>query len=287
MKKFFWLLPLITACGFEAQGQGQGQTQSQSQTQGQGGSSSITNGGTNYNCSNGAVCGNNNNVGGNVGNGNTGGNSGNGNVTGNGNSSGIAYTNDAGVCVPGTCAGYGVACGLSADGCGGVMNCGTCTEDAGTGSISINSTDGGGWWGPCFNPTETYPTGVLKYPDCNTYCQSIGASCSTTCQAGNLGGPANVLVWCNGLDNTCGNLAQYPDYIYQCQPNTIQTAQCVEAAEIGINNSCATDEEEGVSDWWHGFPGATYGSAYITSCPGTTSGGSAVVPTTTAQCCCQ
>ena len=45
--------------------------------------------------------------------------------TGDGGASG-----DAGACVPKTCLDLGLTCGSNADGCGGVLDCGTCTAPA-------------------------------------------------------------------------------------------------------------------------------------------------------------
>jgi hypothetical protein len=267
MKAIMILLMCAMMCGCMGQGEVQGQGQTQSQSQSQGASSSTSNSGPTYDCSNGAVCGNNNTVGGNVGNGNTGGNSGSNNTTGSGNSGssngGVAYYTDTGVCVPGTCAGYGVSCGLSADGCDGVMNCGTCPDDAGPSSTPPST--GGGTWSSCFDPTDAYPTGVLMYPTCTAYCQSTGKTTSSNCQGPDPSTNAtwaydNVLVWCNTTADTCGNLSQYPDYIFQCVTSS-----------HGLEPPCV------MGNVWNGGGTASEWSSILT-CEGSF---------TSIQCCCE
>lgn len=254
---------LLAACGGAdgsslSQSQAQAQAQARAQGHGSGSGSSTTNGGTTYNCSNGAVCGNNNSTGGNVGNGNTGGNSGSGNVTGNGNSgssgvdgggpSGAGYVIPAGPCVPFTCTSQGFNCGLTADGCGGVMNCGdTCPsgETCNGGGIynvcgsapnpTTNTT--GTAWSSCFNPAEAYPTGILIHPTCTSYCQSIGKNLVNTCMGPSMGDGQNgmseseVLVWCEATTPICGDLSQYPNYLWNCSGDTNKVLPCVLAGQ--------------------------------------------------------
>jgi hypothetical protein len=80
-----------------------------------------------------------------------------------------------GACVPLTCAQLGTTCGTAADGCGGLLNCGTCT--------SPQSCGGSGTPGACGAPASTCTP---------TTCASLGMNC----------GPASNS--CGGLLN-CGS----------------------------------------------------------------------------------
>lgn len=154
-----------------------------------------------------------------------------------------------------------------------------------------------GPWSDCFDPTEKYPTGVLKYPDCTAYCQSVGKSCSVSnCLAPDSNsinfslGTANVLVWCNLPAGTCGNLSSFPNYVSICNSNTYSNVECVESQlrayygapyQTGI---CTTNWNYGSyvdysGPWWDGNdPG--------TRCPNPGSLGPTRIAATSAQCCC-
>lgn len=128
-----------------------------------------------------------------------------------------------------------------------------------------------GSWSDCFDPTTTFPTGLLMYPGCTAYCQSIGKSCSTTCQGPDSlstnGGftSDSVLVWCGG-QGTCGSLSSYPNEISTCE-NTIGSI-CVNP---GSGTAwCAQENSSPDESIW-------YSNFYC---------GIHTLPTS-AQCCCQ
>jgi hypothetical protein len=74
---------------------------------------------------------------------------------------------DAGACTPRTCAELRLTCGRNADGCGGVVDCGSCTAP---------SICGGSGFSRCGGPRSSDGGRVACVP---ATCASLGASCGT------------------------------------------------------------------------------------------------------------
>ncbi len=145
-------------------------------------------------------------------------------------------TGDAGAdgaCVPKTCAAMGYDCGFVADGCGGLVNCGTCSSGA-CGVGGLPNVCGGG------------PTGCVK-KTCADYgancgvvsdgCGGVTASCGT-CTAPNVCGfgtpsvcggapPACTAKTCADFPGTCG---PQPD---GCGGLTASCGSCVAPQSCG------------------------------------------------------
>lgn len=93
-----------------------------------------------------------------------------------------SITGDSGgVCTPKKCSDLGYTCGMNGDGCGGVVDCGTCTAP---------QYCGGGGYSKCGGNTGFQPDGA---PSCTPQtCASLGIDC----------GPAGD--GCGGLIQSCG-----------------------------------------------------------------------------------
>ena len=73
---------------------------------------------------------------------------------------------DAGICVPMTCQALGVSCGPNGDGCGGIVQCGTCVQP---------QFCGGGGYGQCGGPgPDPTDAGIPCVP---STCASAGETC--------------------------------------------------------------------------------------------------------------
>ncbi len=102
-------------------------------------------------------------------------------------------------CVPKTCQGLGYTCGPNADGCGGLLQCGSCSN---------NEFCGGGGFSKCGGSQSFQPDGA---PICNpTTCNALGFNC------GPAGDGCGGLLQCgscvlpdicggNGKASVCGN----------------------------------------------------------------------------------
>jgi len=148
----------------------------------------------------------------------------------------------------------------------GSSGAGSSSGSSGTGT---SSSSGGaptnyGPWSDCFDPSESYPTGVLKYSNCTAYCQSFGKNLSRNCLGPNPAtdvlGTESGIVWCGLSSGTCGDISQYPDYVSQCYTTGVRTSVCT--ISISVSD---------VTTW-----------ASVIMCPGKTQG----APPTSAQCCC-
>jgi hypothetical protein len=112
---------------------------------------------------------------------------------------------DVPMCTPKTCAMLGTNCGLQGDGCGGVVNCGTCTAPQVCGA--------GGSPGVCGTGCTPKTCAMLGY-DCGTQGDGCGGvlNCGTcvapaTCGGGGPGKCGNMTctpVTCAALGNPCG-----------------------------------------------------------------------------------
>ncbi len=117
-------------------------------------------------------------------------------------------------CVPNTCAGLGLTCGRNADGCGGVVDCGTC---------SAPDFCGGGGFSRC---GATSLDGGPAPPCVPTTCPALGAGCGTAgdgcggiLDCGSCGAPA----FCGGGGfSACGGHGPSGSPS-ACAPATCQT----------------------------------------------------------------
>jgi hypothetical protein len=118
-------------------------------------------------------------------------------------------------CVPQTCASQGVQCGQAADGCGGVLNCGTC---------STGTCGGGGVAGKCGSFSCTPSTCAAQGYTCGSTgdgCGNIlncgGCAAGTTCGGGGTPGkcgsatctPTTCVaqgIDCGSTGDGCGNV---------------------------------------------------------------------------------
>jgi hypothetical protein len=121
---------------------------------------------------------------------------------------------DAGTaCTPRTCADVGANCGTIGDGCGGSLDCGTCTAPFICGGGGIPSVCGNsfikGDAGSACTPIKTCPTGA-----CGTIADGCGGSLSCgTCTAPLICGGG-------GVPSVCGNPFVTPDGGTTCKPKT-------------------------------------------------------------------
>lgn len=110
------------------------------------------------------------------------------------------------MCTPATCDQLGFSCGAAADGCGGTLNCGTCTPPSTCGGSGVPNSCGT----PC-TPRTCAQLGA----NCGSQGDGCGGtlSCGTctapqTCGGGGTpnvcGGGACVPLTCAGLGYTCG-----------------------------------------------------------------------------------
>jgi hypothetical protein len=143
----------------------------------------------------------------------------------------VAALSDAGVdahpaCVPTTCASRGYDCGYAADGCGGLLQCGTCTAPGycGGGGFDLCGISGGGSCVPRTCPSLGYDCGaaadgcgsLLQCGTCTSpqYCGGGGFDVCGT--AGNDGGGPCVPQTCASLGYTCGAVADGCGGLLQC-----------------------------------------------------------------------
>src|SRR5207302_1736896 len=100
---------------------------------------------------------------------------------------GVANVCGTGTCTPTTCTAQGKNCGSIADGCGGMLSCGSCT--------SPQSCGGGGVANVCgCTPTTCAAQGKN--------CGSIGDGCGGTLNCGSCTSPATC--GGGGTANVCG-----------------------------------------------------------------------------------
>ena len=135
---------------------------------------------------------------------------------------------DGGVpCTPSTCAGLGYNCGTAADGCGGLLQCGTCTDP---------QYCGGGGFDICGGNNGLGPDGA---PPCKpTTCAMLGYNCGVV--GNGCGGQVNCGSCTNpqycgggGYDVCGGNNGLGPDGGVPCHPTT--------CAKRGFNCGVAAD----------------------------------------------
>ena len=139
--------------------------------------------------------------------------------TGSGGETGSLF-NDAGgdsgpgSCKPKTCSDLGYTCGENSDGCGNVLQCGTC---------QLPQYCGGGGFSKCGGTTETQPDGA---PVCTpTTCQALGYSCGPAgdgCGGTLQCGTCNAPQYCGGggFAQCGGNNGLSPDGGNPCTPQT-------------------------------------------------------------------
>jgi len=132
-------------------------------------------------------------------------------------------------CVPKTCASLGISCGPAADGCGALLNCGTC--------VAPDTCGGGGVAGKCGRPLCTKKTCA----EMGVTCGPSGDGCGGTqdCGACPETGPC-VPMTCGGRcgpqGDGCGGLLSCPP----CEGGTCVPTSCTAAgAECGkIPDGC-------------------------------------------------
>jgi hypothetical protein len=119
-----------------------------------------------------------------------------------------------GNCTPKTCAGLGYSCGPNSDGCGNLLNCGTC---------QLPQYCGGGGFSKCGGSTETQPDGASVCTP--TTCQALGYSCGTAgdgCGGSLDCGTCNSPQFCGGggFSQCGGNNGLQADGGNPCTPQT-------------------------------------------------------------------
>ena len=163
----------------------------------------------------------------------SGGSSGTGS-SGGGSTSGPGTSSGSG-CVPRTCQSLGYTCGANSDGCGGIIQCGTCTrtEDCGGGGFSrcgsiAPAPDGGSCssgccLGCCPKTCADYPVGTCGVQ--GDGCGGLTADCGTCVAPEFCGGGGPALCGWTGGGGECA--------YSQCVPRTCQTAavECGSAAD--------------------------------------------------------
>lgn len=136
-------------------------------------------------------------------------------------------------CTPATTCPIGMTCGQAADGCGGVINCGTCNAP--------DSCGGGGVPGECGN-SKLLPDGGV--PCTPTTCSKLGYNCGPAgdgCGGELSCGKCTNPTTCGGgggYDVCGGNNGLTPDGAVQCTPTT--------CAKLGYNCGYADDGCGGV-----------------------------------------
>jgi hypothetical protein len=103
-----------------------------------------------------------------------------------------------GVCIPKTCTDLGANCGMQSDGCGNLMDCGTCTGGTTCGGGGVPSQ-----CGTQCKPITSCPAGQ----NCGVVADGCGGvvSCGGACPAGTKCGGGGVANVC-GASNTCTGL---------------------------------------------------------------------------------
>jgi hypothetical protein len=121
-------------------------------------------------------------------------------------------------CTPTTCAALGYTCGPASDGCGGLIQCGTCTapEKCGSGGFS-----------KCGLPPGVLPDGGSINSCTPKTCASLGYNCGpasdgcgTLLMCGTC--PASEVCGAGGF-NKCGSSGNLPDGGSVCTPKTCQS----------------------------------------------------------------
>ena len=150
---------------------------------------------------------------------------------------GNAVAADAGgnLCVPTTCAALGFTCGQNSDGCGNILDCGTCTAPA---------FCGGGGYSQCGGNSIVADGGSLCVP---TTCAALGFTCGPAGDGcGNMldCGACTSPAYCGGGGfDTCGGNMTVADGGSLCVPKTCASLgfQCGAAGD-GCGNmlSCGT-----------------------------------------------
>lgn len=166
---------------------------------------------------------------------------------------------DGGACVPKTCADYtvlGQDCGSQTDGCGGVLNCGTCTAPAFCGGGGASKCGGGGVDGGTCTP-KTCSDYAAQGIECGPQpdgCGSLTANCGTcpsptTCGGGGVAskcgggsvqgvdGGACVATTCALQGKDCGTIADGCGGVLNCGSTCAGNQVCGGA---GTANVCGT-----------------------------------------------
>ena len=174
----------------------------------------------------------------------TGGTAGDASTDGKAGSSGSAGDGginlDASSCVPKTCADLGVDCGQQSDGCGSILDCGSCTAPAycGGGGPSQCGTD------PCTKKTCS---------ELNAFCGMQGDGCGGLMDCGTCTAPQTC--GGGGVPNVCGGAACTKKTCsamgYDCGPvadgcgGLVQCGTCSKAGQIcgggGKPNVCGSN----------------------------------------------
>jgi len=122
---------------------------------------------------------------------------------------------DAGACVPKTCAELGLTCGSNANGCGGVLDCGTCTAPA---------ICGGGGFSVCGGPAHA--EGGTLATCAPATCSSLGVGCGTAgdgCGGTLSCGTCTAPAFCGGGGfSVCGG-SSAPGATPVCAPATCKS----------------------------------------------------------------
>jgi hypothetical protein len=170
---------------------------------------------------------------------------------------GNPFAQDGSACKPLTCQDVGANCGPIGDGCGGVVQCGTCQ-----GSLICG---GGGRPSVCGNPFATDGGAACK----PRTCQEVGANCGPVAdgcggllQCGSCQAP--FLCGGDGRPNVCGNRFA-DDAGVVCRPKTCQ--------ELGANCGPAGDGCGGVVQCGTCIAPDICGGAGPSRCGGGTGGG--------------
>ncbi len=145
-----------------------------------------------------------------------GGSGGTGGAGGSGNGSGGAGGGTFSCNTPLTCADQGFNCGPAGDGCGGLLNCGTCTAPQSCGAQSpgvcgtgnVSNPDGGTACAPKSCMAQGFNCGPAgdgcgKLLNCGT-CTVAGEICGGNNVSGQCGKPPCVPKTCADLDAGCG-----------------------------------------------------------------------------------
>jgi hypothetical protein len=131
-----------------------------------------------------------------------------------------AFTNDGNgggesMCVPKTCAAQGFNCGKNGDGCGGTINCGTC---------SGNDQCGIGGFSKCGNPLVSPDGGATCTPKTcsgsNFDCGKTGDGCGASLDCGSTTCPGNEFCGGGGPNKCGGDSTTTVDGAPACTPKT-------------------------------------------------------------------
>ncbi len=139
---------------------------------------------------------------------------------------------DGGVssCTPRTCANLGYNCGPAADGCGGLLQCGTCVAPQFCGGRGFDLCGGNSGFGPDGGPISTCTPKTC--PQLGFNCGPAGDGCGGTLQCGTCTAPQSC--GGGGAPSVCGgNTGIAPDGAVICTPAT--------CASLGFNCGSAGD----------------------------------------------